>query len=328
MRLTAENFATLVERANLAPSVHNTQLTRWRLNDDGSVLVLEDPTRRLPVADPAGRDAAVSHGAAIEGFRLACADAGSAVDVEQLQGPEEGGLRPVARLTLRDGGQADPLSAYVATRRSYRGTFAKGALPANVDTLSAAGDVTLVKTPAGVARLAELNDEGALRTYRDGPYREELRSWLRLSRRHPQWALDGLNAEEMAMSGVTAAGAALVMARFQLLDRIGVAPALVAEAAVIRSAKAIALFHRPASEDPFLTGRRFYRLWLEFTALGLSAAPMSVLADDEEIRATIAREFSLPEDHRLINAFRLGIPPPRNVAPKPRLLRSTLVVQS
>jgi nitroreductase len=328
MRLTSENFATLVERANLAPSVHNTQLTRWRLSDDGSVLVLEDPTRRLPVADPAGRDAAVSHGAAIEGFRLACADAGSAVDVERLDGPDEGGLRPVARLTLRDGGQADPLSTYVATRRSYRGTFAKRALPANLDTLSAAGDVVLVQTAAGLARLAELNDEGALRTYRDRPYREELRSWLRLSRRHPQWALDGLNAEEMAMSGVTAAGAALVMARFELLDRIGVASALVAEAAVIRSAKAIALLHRPASEDPFLTGRRFYRLWLEFTALGLSAAPMSVLADDEDIRATIAREFSLPEDHRLINAFRLGIPPPRNVGPKPRLPRSTLVVQS
>ena len=122
MRLTPENFATLVERANLAPSVHNTQLTRWHLNDDGSVLVLEDPTRRLPVADTAGRDAAVSHGAAIEGFALACADGGSIVDIEQLHGAAEGGLLPVARLTLRDGGQADPLSTFVPARRSYRAT--------------------------------------------------------------------------------------------------------------------------------------------------------------------------------------------------------------
>jgi hypothetical protein len=327
MRLTSDDFPALVETANLAPSVHNTQPTRWRLSGDGSVVVLEDTTRRLPVADPSGRDAAVSHGAAIEGFVLACGAAGTAVNVEPLEGPAEAGLRPVARLTLSGDGAADPLGVYVAARRSYRGVFAKGA-PPNMDLLTGADDVTLVSTPAGVKRLAQLNDEGALRTYRDAAYRGELRSWTRLSRSHPNWPLDGLNAEALEMSSFQAAGASVVLAPrvFEALDRIGVAPLLVAEAAVVRSAQAIALFHRPATEDPLLTGRRFYRLWLEFESLGLSAAPMSVLADDVEISTIIGREFALPAGHRLINAFRLGFPPARTLGPKPRLPRATLVV--
>ena len=328
MRLTSDDFPALVETANLAPSVHNTQPTRWRLSADGSVIVLEDTTRRLPVADPTGRDALVSHGAAIEGFSLACGDAGTAVNVEPLDGPAEAGLRPVARLTLSADGAADPLGMHVPARRSHRGVFAKGAAPANMDLLTAGGDVTLVRTPAGVKRLAQLNDQGALRTYRDTAYRGELRQWTRLSRSHPNWALDGLNAEALEMSGFQAAGAGVVLAPrvFEALDRIGVAPLLVAEAAVVRSAYAVALFHRPATEEPLLTGRRFYRLWLEFESLGLSAAPMSVLADDVEISSIIAREFALPAGRRLINAFRLGVTPPRTLGPKPRLPRATLVV--
>jgi nitroreductase len=328
MSLTADDFSALVETANLAPSVHNTQPTRWRLNADGSVLVFEDTTRRLPIADPAGRDAAVSHGAAIEGFALACAAFGTAVHAEPFDGPAEAALRPVARLTLTADSPVDLLVAHVPARRTYRGVFTKTRPPADLDLLTAASDVTLVRTPPGVALLAQLNDESALRTYRDAAYRSELRSWTRLSRRHPSWARDGLNAEALEMSRLQAAGAGVVLAPhvFETLDRIGIGRVLVAEAAVVRSSQAVALFHRPATEDPLLTGRRFYRLWLEFESLGLSAAPMSVLADDEQTSAIIAREFELPAGRRLINAFRLGVPPQRTLAPKPRLPRAALVV--
>jgi nitroreductase len=67
------------------------------------------------------------------------------------------------------------------------------------------------------------------------------------------------------------------------------------------------------------TGRRFYRLWLEFEQLGLSAAPMAVLADDVEARSTLAAEFGIPPQRRLITAFRLGAAPSRKLGPKPRL---------
>ncbi len=328
MNLTPEVFAALVETANLAPSVHNTQPTRWRLTPDGGVLVFEDVGRRLLVGDPAGRDAAVSHGAAIEGFCMACAARGHAVNVATLTAPTEAGLRPVARLGFDlDDVPADPLQALVPVRRTYRGGFSKADAMVEWERLEGADDVRLVRSPDGVARLAGLNDAAGLKTFRDADYRAELLSWMRLSRRHPRWARDGLNAQAMEMSGVEAAGAGLVLRPgvFETLDQVGVAKLFVAEAAVVRSAAAVVLFHRPDGENPLRTGRRFYRLWLEFAALGLSAAPMAVLADDEPTRAIIAAEFGLPANRRLITAFRLGVAPPRRHGPKPRLTADLLV---
>jgi len=156
--LSPEDLAAIVGAANLAPSVHNTQPTRWRLEPDGAVLVLEVIARRLPVGDPEGRDAAVSHGAAIEGFALTCGTKGLAVTAELLDGEPEEGLRPVARLTLAPAGPLDPLQAFVPIRRTYRGAFAKGGDAGRLEVLAAADDITLVSAREGVARLAELND--------------------------------------------------------------------------------------------------------------------------------------------------------------------------
>jgi nitroreductase len=330
MSQSTDDIAALAAEANLAPNVHNTQPTRWRLEAEGSVLVLEDTTRRLTVGDPSGRDAAISHGAAIEGFAMASAARGIGVCVEPLERPADHGLRPVARLTLNFNGAAetDELRAFVPVRRTYRGAFVPTGQPSALDSLAAVEDVRLVRTPEGVARLAQLNDAASLGVFRDRAYRAELLSWMRLSRRDPRWSVDGLNAEAMEMSGVVAAAAGVVLRPgiFEALDRIGAVRLFVAEVDVVKSAQAVALFHRPVTEGPLQTGRRFYRLWLEFARLGLSASPMAVLADNEFTRAIIAREFQLPADRRLITTFRLGIAPSRKLSPKPRLPAAALVV--
>jgi hypothetical protein len=320
--LDTETFRALVAEASLSPSVHNTQPTRWRLTPDGQVEVLEDEGRRLKVGDPKGRDLSVSHGAAVEGFCLAAGLRGLAVTVRH---DGDG----VAQLTVGPGRAADPLAPFLTQRRTYRGKFEQGeAARAALARLTPDDDLTVVEAPDPVAALATLYDDAGLRWFRNRPYRAELMSWMRLSRRHPMWALDGLNAEAMEMSGVEATGAGLVLRRgvFETLDRVGLAGALVAEAAVVRSASAIALFHRPVNEAPFETGRRFHRIWLGFTQAGLSASPMAVLADDPEARKSVQTDFGIGGDRRLITAFRLGIAPDRDLPPKPRLVLATLIV--
>ena len=327
--VTAADLSGLASEANLAPNVHNTQPTRWRLEADGKVLVLEDTSRQLRFGDPFGRDAAVSHGAAIEGFAIACNSRGVDVEVEPLDLPADRGLRPVARLRLSPGARpVDRLHAFVASRRTYRGVFVRPPATRSFRQLEAASDVRLVQDPAGVARLAALNDVASLGVFRDRNYRAELVSWMRLSRRDPRWAVDGLNAEAMEMSGPVAAAAGFVLRPgvFEALDQVGVARLFVAEAQVVTSAEAIVLFHRPEGEGPLQTGRRFYRLWLEFAELGLSAAPMAVLADDAPTRAIIADEFQIGGDRRLITAFRIGVAPTRALLPKPRLPAEALLV--
>ena len=326
--MTPTEFAARVAEANLAPSVHNTQPTRWRLEPDGRVLVLEDIARRLPVGDPAGRDAGVSHGAAIEGFALTCAAEGHALRVEALDGAADRGLRPVARLSMGQAGPPDALHALVPMRRTYRGKFEPAEDAARLQVLTAGDDVVLITAAQEIGEIARLNDAASLRTFRDAAYRAELLSWMRLSRRHPDWARDGLNAEAMEMSPFEAAGAGVVLRPriFELCDALGLAGALPGEAGVVRSAAAVALFHRPANESPLQTGRRFYRLWLEFAALGVSAAPMAVLADDAQTNAFLAQRYDLGTDRRLITAFRLGRSPTRLLGPKPRLPATQLVV--
>jgi hypothetical protein len=322
MGLDRDMFRKLVAEAALSPSVHNTQPTRWRLTPDGQVEVLQDDSRRLAIGDPEGRDLNVSHGSAVEGFCLVSGLRGLAVEVRP-----GGGV--VTRLDVGPGGFADPLAAFLAQRRTWRGKFEQGAAAtAALARLERSDDVTVVQTPDEVARLADLYDAASLRWFRNAPYRAELVSWMRLSRRHPSWSLDGLNAEAMQMSAIEAAGAGLVLRPgvFEGLDRIGLAGALVAEAAVVRSASAIALFHRPAGEAPFETGRWFHRVWLGFTQVGLSASPMAVLADDIEARARVQADFGIGDDRRLITAFRLGVAPARGVTPKPRLPLDALIV--
>jgi hypothetical protein len=323
--MTPADLEALVAEANLAPSVHNTQPTRWRIEPDGRILVLEDAARRLPVGDPTGRDAQVSHGAAIEGFALACGARGRAVVVDPVTEPTVQGLRAVARLTLAGEAHADPLRRLVPLRRTYRGAFVRS--DARVDGLIA-DDVTLVTDVRAMADIARLNDEASLRTFRDAPYRAELVSWMRLSSRHPNWSLDGLNAEAMEMSSFEAAGAGFVLRPrvFEIVDGLGLARLLTGEIRVVRSAAAIVLFHRPIGEDPMQTGRRFYRLWLEFAALGLSAAPMAVLADDPVARDALSTRCGLPRHRQLITAFRLGVAPTRDLSPKPRLPARQLIV--
>jgi hypothetical protein len=189
-------------------------------------------------------------------------------------------------------------------------------------------DVTVVRGREAVAALAELNDQAGLRTFRDAAYRAELVSWMRLTRRDPRWGLDGLNAEAMAMSRLEALGAGLVLRPgvFEAFDRLGIARPLVAEAAVVRSALAVLLFHRRTDEDPVSTGRRFHRLWLEITAAGLAAAPMAVLADDPPARARIVAEYGIGSDQRLVTAFRIGHAPTSPRSPKPRLPVGQLLV--
>lgn len=320
MRLAPDTFRALVAEANLAPSVHNIQPTRWRLLPDGRVEVLEDHDRRLPVCDPEGRDIGVSHGAAVEGFRLAASQQGLAADVGHRDDC-------VAELIVSEGGEVDPLARFLHRRRTYRGRFEPdGEAPAA--RLTPADDLTIIDDPDRIAGLAELYDEASLRWFREQSYRAELVSWMRLSQRHPAWSVDGLNAEAMEMSALEAAGAAFVLRPgvFEALDRVGLAGGLVAEAPVVRSAAAVALFHRPLSETPFDTGRRFHRAWLEFTRAGLSACPMAVLADDPEARTSLQREYGVGDNRRLITAFRLGVAPDRALPPKPRLSVDALIV--
>ena len=98
IELSINLLRTVVAEARLAPSVHNVQPSRWRLVGN-RLLLLGDPSRAIPVADPAGRDWRLSHGAHLEGLALALAARGARLaEIQKLPaapatgGSEAGGV--------------------------------------------------------------------------------------------------------------------------------------------------------------------------------------------------------------------------------------------
>ena len=167
MTLSDPDFAAVVLEANLAPSVHNTQPTRWRRISETEVLVCDVAARHLAVGDPTGRDAQVSHGAAIEGFALACSARGITATVSQPSDLSEG---DIARIVLSQGATPDPLQPYVHVRRTYRGRFLSAA-PNALDRIAEERDVVVVRAKDGIAHVAAVYDTASLSTFRDAAFR-------------------------------------------------------------------------------------------------------------------------------------------------------------
>lgn len=322
---------SIVGEANTAPSVHNIQPARFRFLDDGAIAVLEDRRRRLPVADPSGSDNWKSLGAAAEGLVMALSARGFAANVVWTDADTAEPLRIVARVTVGGDATPDRLRTHVPQRATWRGAFAQrdGAALNGLDKLRDAADLKIVEERHAIADLAKLYDAANLAFMRDTAYRLELRAWMRLSRLNANWSRDGLNAKAMALSGFEAFGADIVLGKraFAMFDKIGMAGPLTGEASKVRSAAAIGLFHRPAGEHDFDTGRRFYRLWLQITAAGLSLCPMSVLADAPKVAESLKARFGIESDRKLVNVFRIGCRPERASPPKrARLPAHKLVV--
>lgn len=314
----------IVDRARLAPSVHNVQPTRWSLDDAGRILLLDSPSIRLPVADPSGRDILISHGAALEGTLIAFAEAGWAGEVEA-----EGDSGALAAICVTRDTVADAMPE-VDRRASWRGAFLRPSDPSALDRLERASpDLVLVRGEPEIRRIAALGDDASMHFLRDVRHRRELLQWMRLTRAHPQWDSDGLSAEAMALSPIEARAAGLVLGPlFGMLDRVGLARILLSERAKTAGAPAIALFFRPRGEAALDSGRAFYRAWLEFERHGFAACPISVLADWEETNRLLSAQYSPSADLALLSVFRIGERPAGSRMGRSRKPSEALIVST
>jgi nitroreductase len=328
--LSLADQRAVVAEVSRAPSIHNVQPARWRFVDD-SVVLFRAIDRALPVADPTGHDVEASLGAAFEGMSIALSRrglvVGSAADAATFTAPR---CAPVLRASLGRAAveQSDPLAPWVFERRAFRGRF-EPTTPDDARAIStlAREDVVLIPHERLVT-LAAHHDAATWAFESRAEYHRELWAWLRLSRRHPSYDRDGLNADCLALSGLERHAALLLLrpSVFARLAAIGVARHLISEAPQVRSATTALLFAPRRTDTPFDVGRRFYRLWLEVTALGFHLVPMSASADHESTRALLAAEHAVPPDRRIANVLRVGRARPGSVAQSPRLPVDELLV--
>jgi nitroreductase len=179
----ADALGVAVDRAMLAPSLHNSQPWRFTVHAD-RLDVRADRTRHLTSIDPSGRELVQSVGAALFNARVALAARGWAVDVQRCPSPKDPDLLAVLQLV---DGPPDPglavLDPLIPQRRTNRRTFdATVPTDAVLQSFSAAavaeGAVLIpVLTDEQHRLLARLTQRADAEQQADPAYLAELARW-------------------------------------------------------------------------------------------------------------------------------------------------------
>ncbi|MEM9636949.1 MAG: twin-arginine translocation pathway signal protein [Pseudomonadota bacterium] len=265
-RLNALSFALL------APNPHNLQPWQAQLQGNNEVLIYRDPTRRLPETDPFDRQITIGLGCFLEQMVLAAGASGYIVDLVLYPDGPDGA---VAHAGFTVGGTADPLSAQMLDRRSCKEPFDEKPLrPADANELELFADIytddRMVDALKSLTWKAWETETMTPRTMRESV------DLMRFGKAEINATPDGIDLGGPFLESLMLAG---VLSREGQADpesagfQQGVAlyremlSATPAYAALVSAAN-----HRTDQID---AGRRWVRLNLKCTALGLALHPVS-----------------------------------------------------
>jgi nitroreductase len=200
--LDAATLEKLVSAAVAAPSVHNTQPWRFRLDPvTDTIEVHAAPERALRHTDPTGRSLHVSAGAAVFNLRVAAAHFGWEPIVRLLPRPAEPGLLASVRLAgagplLRGATEVygtapyraapDGAALYDAVWRRHSSRFPYTGRPVGADVraeiaaaATAEGAVLVFPAPDEAARILGVTAEAERLAAADRDRSAESRAWVR-----------------------------------------------------------------------------------------------------------------------------------------------------
>ncbi|WP_432010807.1 Acg family FMN-binding oxidoreductase [Streptomyces cucumeris] len=187
--LDAAILEKLISAAVAAPSMHNTQPWRYRLNPDTVTLeVRAAPERALREADPMGRAMSVSAGAAVFNLRVAVAHFGWEPVVRLLPHRSQPDLLATVRLAASSRARPHPahdeLYDVIWRRHSSRLPFTGRRLPRQLlyllaDAAREDGAGLHLAGPEETSHLLRLTAEAEQRNTHDPRRVSESREWLR-----------------------------------------------------------------------------------------------------------------------------------------------------
>jgi hypothetical protein len=272
---------TILYHASLAPSGHNSQPWRVRIENPDNWIIQADAARRLPCVDPQNREMMLSLGTFIENLSLAAGAVGLGTDIQVIARDHH--ERDVVRVAF----YKDKPTGYPLQRLKKRRTVKHGHLPreitaADVNLLSDGMKGHLFYFPRGSDHAACIRDAAVenyrVQTRRDDAQQELVR-WLRLNPRDAKRHRDGLSTEGMEIMGfkgwfvrqfVQPQDFLKATYRQQGVD-------LIAELAQQGGGWFVITSPGPTIADLIDTGRRFERMALRAREYGLGIHPMTYI---------------------------------------------------
>ncbi|HEU5270714.1 MAG TPA: hypothetical protein VFU36_12375 [Jatrophihabitans sp.] len=294
------------EQARLAPSVHNTQPWRFRLQPD-ALEIYRDPLRQLRVIDPDGRQTMISCGCAVFNARVSLAAAGHQAVVTVLPDPAVPDL--VARITVGTGvGSWLPIGGlldWIPRRRSNRREYFADPVPAELSYQLAQSAATegaqLVELTSHADRtlVSQLTKHAEAKHLLNPAYRAEIRAWTTDDPRRP----DGVQA--MAVPRVSGDSEDELPIRDFDSRGMGWLPTRT------RSSASQCLFLLSSVEDDpaswLRTGQALERLWLEATRNGYAMSLFTQAIEDPESRQHLKATLAVAGHPHLV--LRIGHAP-------------------
>lgn len=286
-----ERFKTLIHYATLAPSGHNTQCWRFRV-EEGAIRILPDLARRTPVVDPDDHHLYVSLGCATENLCLAARTMGLSAEAEfQPEGAGE------IRVTLTPGeAEASPLFEAIASRQCTRSDYDGTPLSAEERRrLEAAGNgtgvsVVLLTEREAIERALAFILDANTRQLGNPAFRRELEAWIRFNDAEAVEKGDGLSGRA---TGNPQAPRWLGKYLMRAMLRPRAENAKVARQ--VRSSAGLAVFVSAVDDLAHWVeaGRCYQRFALQATALGIRNAFVNQPVEEASVRPAFARSLGL-----------------------------------
>ena len=286
-RVTHALFESLVAKATMAASSHNTQPWRFEIDAD-RIRILPDFTRRCSVVDPDDHHLYASLGCAAENVVQAAAtrgwhavvevrSSGNAYTVEAL-------LKPGTPITSP---LADAIAGRQCTRTGFDGRQVSADELALLEQAASGPGVApiLITEKAKLEAVADWVAQGNTVQLRDPRWREELISWIRFNGREARRSLDGLWSR-------TSGNPEMPRALSRLLLPLVLTPRSQNRKDVpwIRSSAGVLVFISEVDDVVHWVeaGRCYERFALQATALGIRNAFINPPVEVETLRSQFA----------------------------------------
>lgn len=258
--------------ALLAPSPHNLQPWSVRLEGADSLSLFHNPDLRLPATDPFDRQITIGLGCFLEQMVLAAGAGGYAVEVLLYPQGSDG---PVAHAIFREGGTADPLAAHMLVRGSCKQPFEDRPVPDDL-ALELGQIADIYRDAADVKALQDLTAQAWLVETLTPHTMQESVDLMRMGKAEINASPDGIDLGGAFLEGLMALG---LLDRAALSDQSSSSFKMAIDnyLEMLNATPAYAALTSPGNSraDQITAGRRWLRLNLTTTAMGLSLHPVS-----------------------------------------------------
>lgn len=302
----------IVRYATMAPSGHNTQCWRFRL-ENRSIAILPDLSRRTPVVDPDDHHLYVSLGCAVENLVLA-AKAFGFIGNAQFS-PTSGG--PITVALEQSKSEESPLFKAIPHRQCTRTDYdGKPLAPEELRLLEAAGTgngvaVILLTEREAIEKVLEYVVQGNTMQINNPAFVSELESWIRFSDGEAIRTCDGLS---FRTTGSPPAPRWLGRLLFRAFYRVK--PENDKYARQIRSSAGIAVFVSDANDKVHWieAGRCYERFALQAAVLGIRNSFVNQPVEESSLRPEFAKVLGLGDRRPdLVVRFGRGQEMPRSL---------------